>query len=137
MTQKKGDDYPARIYVTFAYDPENVGFLERAKFKTAQLLYGEYPPMAALNYIWASKAVKGTVVPNPYTQRAMMIVVKSGDADKNKWFTEERNILEDYQKAFGTNPPRISGVAIMTDSDNTKESATTYYGDIVFKQVEP
>jgi hypothetical protein len=137
VTQKQGDDYPARIYVTFAYDPEHVGLFERAKFKTAKLLYGEYPPVAALNYIWASRAKKGTIVANPYTKRAMMIVVESGDAEKNKWLQEERNILEDFKMAFGTNPPRISGVAIMTDSDNTKESAITYYGDIVFKQIEP
>ncbi|UCH91999.1 MAG: DUF3047 domain-containing protein, partial [Nitrospirota bacterium] len=40
----------------------------------------------------------------------------------------------DFVKAFGQNPPKISGVAIMTDTDNTKESATAYFGDIVFKQ---
>jgi hypothetical protein len=36
-------------------------------------------------------------------------------------------------KAFGKKPPMISGVAIMTDSDNTGESAISYYGDIVFE----
>ena len=134
VTKKQGDDYPARIYVTFAYDPSNVGFFEKAKFKTAKLLYGEYPPVAAINYIWASKAEKGAVIPNPYTKRAMMIVVESGDAQKDTWVNSKRNILEDYRKAFGEDPPRISGVAIMTDSDNTEESATTYYGDIIFEK---
>jgi len=38
-------------------------------------------------------------------------------------------------QAFGTEPLKISGVAIMTDTDNTGESATAYYGDIVFKTV--
>ncbi|HNP30842.1 MAG TPA: DUF3047 domain-containing protein, partial [Nitrospirales bacterium] len=41
---------------------------------------------------------------------------------------------EDYKKAFGEDPPNISGVAIMTDTDNTKESAIAYFGDIVFKK---
>ena len=48
------------------------------------------------------------------------------------WIDEKRNIAEDFQKAFGQKPPLISSVAIMTDTDNTKESATAYYGDIIF-----
>jgi hypothetical protein len=46
----------------------------------------------------------------------------------------ERNIVEDYRKAFGEEPPMISGVAIMTDTDNTGESVTAYYGDIRFRR---
>ena len=63
-----------------------------------------------------------------------MIVVESGEAKLNQWVNEERNIYEDYKKAFGEEPPMISGFAIMTDTDNTGESATAYYGDIVFKK---
>jgi hypothetical protein len=48
--------------------------------------------------------------------------------------SEERNIYEDYKKAFGQEPPMISGVAIMTDTDNTGESAIAYYGDILFRK---
>ena len=44
-----------------------------------------------------------------------------------------RNVLEDFRQAFGTDPPLITGVAIMTDTDNTGESATAYYGDLVFR----
>jgi hypothetical protein len=51
--------------------------------------------------------------------------------------TEERNVLEDYRKAFGEDPPLINGVAIMTDTDNTGESAVAYYGDIWFKKIGP
>jgi hypothetical protein len=64
-----------------------------------------------------------------------MIVVESGGLMLNQWVSEERNIYEDYKKAFGDEPPPISGVAIMTDADNTGESAIAYYGDIVFKKV--
>jgi len=49
---------------------------------------------------------------------------------------EERNVYEDYKRAFREEPPKISGVAIMTDTDNTGESATAYYGDIIFKRKE-
>ena len=63
-----------------------------------------------------------------------MIVVETGSTKLNTWITEERNVYEDYTRAFGQDPPMISGVAIMTDTDNTGESAEAYYGDIVFKK---
>ncbi|MDE3035862.1 MAG: DUF3047 domain-containing protein, partial [Nitrospirota bacterium] len=58
----------------------------------------------------------------------------SGKDKLNTWITEERNLFDDYRKAFGEAPPMVSGVAIMTDADNTKETGTAYYGDIVFKK---
>lgn len=136
VSRKDGDDYPARLYVTFAYDSNKVGFLDKAKYEMARLAYGQYPPHGALNYIWDSKATKDTIMPNPYTDHAMMIVIESGAANVNRWMAEERNIYEDYKAAFGEEPPLISGVAIMTDTDNTGESATAYYGDIVFKKTD-
>jgi hypothetical protein len=134
VKRKEGDDYPSRIYVTFEYDPRRLGFFDKAKYEMIRLLYGQYPPTGAINYIWESKALKGTMVPNPYTNRVIMIVVESGESKLNQWVSEERNIYEDYKKAFGQEPPMISGVAIMTDTDNTGESATTFYGDIIFKK---
>jgi len=131
---KKGDDYAARIYITFEYDPSKLGFFEKTKYEMIRLLYGQYPPTGAINYIWESKAPEGTMVPNPYTDRVIMIVVESGESKLNQWVSEERNIYEDYKKAFGQEPPLISGVAIMTDTDNTDESATAYYGDILFRK---
>ena len=132
--RKEGDDYPARIYITFEYDPSRLSFFAKRKYEAIRLLYGEYPPLAAINYIWESKASVGTMVPNPYTDRVVMFVVESGSAKLDQWVNEERNIYEDYKKAFKEEPPMISGVAIMTDTDNTGESAIAYYGDIVFKK---
>ena len=137
VTRKSGDDYPARIYIAFEYDADRVGFLEKAKFETARILYGEYPPIGAINYIWGSRAPAGTRVPNPYTDRVMMIVVESGPEKAGTWVTEERNIYRDYVDSFGQPPPMISGVAIMTDADNTGEATTSFYGDIVFKTDTP
>jgi len=132
VTKKEGDDYPARIYITFAYDADKVGLWERVKFNTIKLFYGEYPPINAINYIWASKAPQELITPNPYTDRVKMIVIESGSAKLNQWVTEKRDIAADYRQAFGEDPPAISGIAIMTDSDNTGESATAWYGDIIF-----
>ena len=134
VTRREGDDYPARLYVTFEYDAGKVGFFDKAKYEATRLLYGQYPPLGAINYIWESKAPKGTVAPNPYVERVKMIVVESGAERLNQWVSEERNIYEDYKKAFGEEPPLISGIAVMTDTDNTGESATAFYGDIVFRK---
>ncbi len=134
VTRKEGDDYPARLYITFEYDAGKVGFFDKAKYEATRLLYGQYPPLGAINYIWESKAPKGMVVPNPFTEQVKMIVVESGAERLNQWVSEERNIYEDYKKTFGEEPSMISGVAIMTDTDNTGESATAYYGDIIFKK---
>ena len=130
--RKEGDDYPARIYVAFEYDPGKLGLFEKAEYHLAKLLYGQYPPLGAISYIWESREPVGSVVPNPFTGRVKMIVVESGTENLNRWVREERNVYEDYKKAFGEDPPVISGVAIMTDTDNTGESAAASYGDILF-----
>jgi hypothetical protein len=133
VTLKEGDDFPARLYITFAYDPDRVSFGKKLKFKAGQVLFGDIP-IAALNYIWDTKAPVGTIVENAYTDFAKMVVVESGTQKVGMWIDEERNIYEDYKKAFGEEPPMINGVAIMSDTDNTKEQVTAYYGDIVFQK---
>ena len=135
--QKDGDDYPARFYILFKYNPDKLGFFEKIKYEAIKLLYGEYPPLASITYIWASNAPEDMVVPNPYTKKAMMFVVESGKKNLNRWLTEERNVYDDYREVFKDEPPMISAVAIMTDTDNTGESATTYYGDILFLKERP
>lgn len=131
VARKDGDDYPARLYITFEYDPDKVSFSRRAKYQAGRLLFGDIP-IGALNYIWDSRAPLGAIVDNAYTDFAKMIVVRSGSAGVGTWVEEQRNVYEDYKKAFDEEPPLVSGVAIMTDTDNTGESATAYYGDIVF-----
>ena len=130
---KEGDDFPARLYITFEYDPDKVGFSKMLKYKAGRVLFGDIP-IAALNYIWDTKAPVGTIVENAYTNFAKMVIVESGTQKVGMWVDEERNIYEDYKKAFGEEPPMINGVAIMSDTDNTKEQATAYYGDIVFQK---
>jgi len=130
VTRKSGDDYPARVYVTFIANPEQMGFWERARYRVATAVLGEAPPTAALNYIWANHAPVGTMVPNPFTDRAKMIIIQSGTAKAGTWQMERRNILADYKAAFGKAPPAISSICIMTDSDNTGGEAVAWYGDI-------
>lgn len=134
LTTKKGDDYPARIYITFDYDKSNLKFGDRIKYGFIKTFTRYDIPLRAINYVWANKAEPGTTASNAYTDWVHMIAVRSGEQQAGVWLTESRNILEDYRNVFGEDPPPINGVAIMTDSDNTKESATGYYGDIIFKK---
>jgi|APSaa5957512493_1039668.scaffolds.fasta_scaffold02106_8 hypothetical protein len=131
--KKSGDDYPIRIYVMFEYDPETAGFWESALYESAKLFYGEYPPHSSLNYIWANKNHSEYIIPNSYTEKAQMVLLQKGKNNMGKWIMEEVNILEDYKKAFGKNPPKKASLAIMSDSDNTGESATAWIDFIELK----
>ena len=133
VSSKAGDDYPARIYISFAFDPDRAGYLERLEHEAARLIKGKDVPYRAISYIWGSNSLPGTMIANSYTDRAMMFVVQGGSGKSRQWVTEERNVYEDYKKAFGEEPTMITGVAIMTDTDNTQESAVAWYGDIVFR----
>lgn len=127
---REGDDYPLRIYVLFEYDPEKASAVERAKYGLAKAIYGEYPPHSALNYIWASREDEGGVLVNPYASNAKMIVLQKGRQNLGRWMVEERNVVEDYRRAFGTDPPPRATLGIMNDSDNTKEASVAYVGFI-------
>ncbi len=128
--KKEGDDYPARIYVAFEFEPDEAGFFERAKRKTVEVVFGEELPGNALNYIWANRLPVGEIIANPFTDTTMMVAVNSGVTNTGEWVTVERDIVADYRKAFGREPPKLVGVAIMSDSDNTGASATAWYGDV-------
>lgn len=137
LKRKRGDDYAARIYITFDYDKSRLSLGEKIKLWFLETFTSYEIPLRAINYIWANKAPVGTIAPNPFSDWVQMIAVQSGNGKAGTWITEERNIVEDYKKAFGEEPGSITGVAIMTDTDNTGGTATGYYGDIVFETEEP
>lgn len=130
VTSKSGDDYPARVYVIFQYDPKKVSFTGRLKYSAAKLIYGKYPPLASLNYIWNSKKASKRMVDSPYTDRSKLIILEAGPGKAGQWDEEEVNILDDYRKAFGSEPPAAASIAVMDDSDNTGESSISYFKDI-------
>jgi hypothetical protein len=61
-----------------------------------------------------------------------MIVVRSGAAEVGRWLTETRNVVDDYRRIFGDEPPPIAGVAVMTDTDDTGERAVAWYDALAF-----
>ena len=132
---KEGDDFAARLYVLFEYRPEELSFAERAKLKIARLIYGKQLPATALCYVWGNASdVIGTSVWNAYSTRVRMVVLRNADSGIGEWSTEERNVAADFRAAFGTAPPRISALALATDTDQTGESVTSWFGDIEMRR---
>lgn len=113
---KTGDDYSARVYVVVS---DGWAF-----WKTK-----------AINYVWSSQAEKNSPWPNAFAgKNAMMIAVRSSKDKTQTWYNEKRNILQDLKNQFGEDIQFIDAVAIMTDTDNSHERATAYYGDIYFSK---
>ena len=136
VTTKQGDDCAARLYVAFKFIPEGKSIWERFRHRAACIAAGRELPGSALTYIWASKTPRGTVIDSPYAEQSKVLVIQSGAALASQWIDEKRNIVNDYKTAFGHAPPPVIGIAIMTDTDNTGESATTYYGGIRIEKIE-
>jgi hypothetical protein len=63
-----------------------------------------------------------------------MIVAESGRDRVGEWHEVTRNIIEDYRRAFGEEPGKITAIGIMTDTDNTGDNAHAWYGDIEFRK---
>ncbi|WP_300456118.1 DUF3047 domain-containing protein [Desulfobacula sp.] len=112
--QKTGDDYAARIYVVVS------GGI--AIWNTR-----------ALNYVWAKTSPKGDVWPNAFAKKnAVMVALRSSEAPVSVWHTEKRNIREDFKTLFHKEVRWIDAVVLMSDTDNTQQAVTAYYGDIYF-----
>jgi hypothetical protein len=134
--RKSGDDASARVYVAFRYDAARATAWERLTFGAYRLLYGRYPPAAVVSYIWDNRLPPGTALDNAYTDRARMLVLRSGAADVGRWVMESRDVVEDYRRLFGGEPPRIAGVAVMTDTDDTGERAVAWYDALALRARE-
>ena len=113
-SKKQGDDFVARVYVV-----KNGGlFLWKTK---------------ALSYVWSFSHKKNEYWNNPYTgDKAKMIAVRDKHDAEDGWFSEKRNLLNDFKQYFNIDITEIDGIAIMTDTDNSNGKASTLYGDIYF-----
>jgi hypothetical protein len=130
---RSGDDCPARIYVIFRQPPGSRSLGDRIKGTARRWLSGGAAPGHALNYIWSAHEPVGTILPNVYSAESRMLVVENGEARRGRWVTYRRNVHADYGAVFGGHPPEVTGVAIMSDSDDTGSETLTYFGDIRFE----
>lgn len=132
ITTKAGDDYAARVYLMYRMAESDLGFATRTKLALARALRGDQVPDAAINYVWDNRSAVGTMVPNAYTERAMMWVLRSGDAEAGRWVSERRDVRADFERAFKHRPRLLYALALASDTDNTGGSATAGFADLRF-----
>jgi len=110
---KKGHDYAARVFVI--------------KKTGATALSNR-----AINYVFSSNNKVGENWPSPYTKKSIDYVLSSTKKNLNTWVTVKANVKDDFLKLHGIKVSDLSGVAIMTDTDNSKLKAISYYQNIYF-----
>jgi len=132
LMRRDGDDFAARVYVFFDVPEAELPWPERVKLRIARLLHGREVPSTGICYVWDGTHRPGTIAPNPYAPHIRTFVLRSGDADAGRWVEERRDLAADFRAAFAGRSapvPRITGIAAGNDTDQTKESATAWFGD--------
>jgi hypothetical protein len=112
---KKGHDYAARVFVIK---------------KTGSTALSN----RAINYVFSSNNEVNKNWPSPYTKKSIDYVLSSTKNNLNTWVTVKANVKDDFMRLHGISVSDISGVAIMTDTDNSKLKAISYYQDIYFSE---
>ena len=135
MSRRGGDDYAGRIYVSFRLPPSPMEMGLRAQLALARAMWGQDVPDAAINYVWDNHHPIGTERPNAYTDRAIMVVQRSGNQQAGRWVEERRNVLEDVSRLF-SGDARAVQLAMTADSDNTGEAAHAGFADFHFVPVD-
>ena len=134
LRRRGGDDYAARLYVFFDLPAERLSLSDRLRIQALRLLSGADVPTAALCYVWGRAQAVGSSAWNPYTDRVRMIVVDSGDDLPLQWRAHARDVPRDWTEAFGGAVPRVSGVAVSADTDDTGDSVQAWFGDPRFEE---
>lgn len=132
MATKAGDDYAARVYVSFSLPDSEIGWVLRTKLALARSIYGDAVPDAALNYVWDNRYPVGTRKPNAYTDRTRMIVSESGAAHAGAWVVARHDVLQDVITEFGSDQAQMIQISVASDTDNTGEHAHAGFSDFHF-----
>jgi len=136
LTVRSGDDLAAKVCVLFDLPLDRLSLGDRLKIQLGRWLFKLELPAATLCYVWDRTLTVGTWLPNAYTDRVRMLVLRSGAAgQQGSWFAEHRDLRTDFARAFGAEAqggvPRISAVAFAADADNTSGRALAYFGYIM------
>ena len=110
---KKGHDYAARVFVI--------------KKTGATALSNR-----AINYVFSSNNFVGENWPSPYTKKSIDYVLSTTKEHQNQWVTVKANVREHFKKLHELDVKELNGVAIMTDTDNSKLKVISYYQNIYF-----
>lgn len=127
---KKNDDYAARVYVNFGDAAEGGGLWDRVVSSVSRTLYGTAIPARSLIFIWANVLPRGNSNASPYTSRARLIALESGNGRTGRWVKERVQLADTYHRVFGEEAPPLHSIGIMTDSDNTGSRASACYRNI-------
>ena len=112
-TAKKGHDFAARVFVI--------------KKTGATALSNR-----AVNYVFSSNQDVGSNSPSPYTKKSIDNVLATTKTNLNEWVTVKANVKEDFKKFHNLDVNELDGIAIMSDTDNSKKKSITYYQNIYF-----
>ena len=112
-TTKKGHDFAARVFVI--------------KKTGATALSNR-----AVNYVFSSNQYIGSNSPSPYTKKSVDNVLATTKTNLNEWVTVKANVKEDFKKFHNLDVNELDGIAIMSDTDNSKKKSITYYQNIYF-----
>ena len=136
LLRRGGDDAALRICVLFDLPLERLSFVDRLLLRAARGLYRRPLPAATLCYLWAPGP--DGWIENAHTGRVQMRALHGGATERGRWFSEERDLHEDFARAFprearGGVPP-ILAVSVSADTDNTGSSALGFVGDVVLSR---
>jgi hypothetical protein len=131
MTDRAGDDYAARLYLSVAIPPSDQSLGLRLQLGLARAIWGEQVPDGAINYVWDNRQPVGTTMPNAYTDRVTMVVMQTGSDRVGQWVLESRNIAQDIAQQFTLSAKPVQ-IALAADTDNTGESAIAEFANIQF-----
>ena len=124
-------DSPVRLAFAFDGDVSRLPLRDRLQFQTAEALTGEAPPYATLMYVWDNHAAPETILRGARSDRVRKLVLERGDAHLRQWRHYKRQLRADFVRAFAEEPGNLVGIALLTDTDNTKTKAQAWYGDVL------
>jgi Protein of unknown function (DUF3047) len=129
------DDSPARVIISFKGDKTKIDAPDRSAMNMAKMIGGWEIPYATIQYIWENDTKTETLIPHHTISRIQKIVVRSGEPGLASWLSFERNVREDYRRAFGGEEPgEIESVGVMTDTDSLGGTARTCYADLALRR---
>jgi hypothetical protein len=130
--KRSGDDFAARVYVIFPFDPERSSPLTRLRRLFAEKVLGRRLPGSAINYVQTAHEPAAARWDNPYTEESKMISV--GQGTLAEWTTMEVDLRSGHKATFGGAPPSPSAIALMTDADDSCSEAEAWFADLRFRE---
>ncbi len=130
MRLRDAEDSPVRLILVFEGDRQRFSSQNKLLSELTLSLTGEPLPYATLMYVWCNDCPADSVIVNPRTDRIRKLAVESGAERVGQWLRYRRDIRADFEKAFGEPPGALLGLAIMTDTDNTRSTTRAWYGAI-------